>query len=116
MVNDRAGLGLALVEAFPLDAAEACVYGAALRVGFVFSVPTGNAGFAELPAEEDDGAFELAGEGEETFFEVGDLNADSVDLGEGIVGLFDGALALGAAAGRRPLRRRACLRRGRCAG
>jgi hypothetical protein len=87
------------VGAVAVGAAEAGVDGFAFGEGFVFVVPGGDAGFAELPAEEDDGAFELAGEGEAAFFEVGDLDADGFDLSEGVAGLLDGFFAFGAAAG-----------------
>jgi hypothetical protein len=59
-----------LVEALAVGAVEAGVEGLAASEAVFGGVPVGDGGLAELPAEEDGGAVDLAGEVEETGFEI----------------------------------------------
>ena len=82
-----------------LGAGDALVDGLAAGESFVGAVPVRDGWFAHPPAEQNDAAFHLAGEIEQSDIEILDLDADGVDFGESVFGSLFSLGALGLAAG-----------------
>jgi len=87
---------LALGDVLGLSTGDAIVDRLAASEALFGSVPMGDGRLAQFPAEQDDLIVDLAGEIEEADVDVLDLNADGIDLVEGVADALDGFLALGA--------------------
>ena len=84
-------LGRALFVGF----CNAVVDGLAAGEAFFGAVPMSDGRLALLPAKQNDFAFDLAGEIEQSDVEVFDLDAGGVDFGEGIFNAADRLFAFG---------------------
>lgn len=82
-----------------LGSRDALIDGLATGESFVGAMPVGDGLFAQLPAEKDGAAFDLAGKVEQADVDVFYLHANGVDFRQGILGALLGFDALGFAAG-----------------
>jgi hypothetical protein len=80
-------------------ALDAFVDGLASGEAFFGAMPVGDFFFSEFPTQQDDFAFDFAGEVEESDVEVFDLHAGGVNFGDGIFDALQRFLALGLTAG-----------------
>ena len=78
---------------------DAFVDGLASSEAFFSAVPVRDFLFSEFPAQQNNFAFDFAGEVEESDVEVFDLNAGGVDFGDGILHALQCLLAFSFAAG-----------------
>ena len=85
----------------PFRLGDAFVDHFAAGKSFFRSVPVRDGLFAHLPAKQDGASFDFAGKIQQADFEILDLDADGIDLGEGIFGALLGLGSLGLAAGER---------------
>jgi hypothetical protein len=93
------GAGTAAPLVCALGAGYSLVDGLAAGEAFFCAVPVSDGGFAHPPAEQDYATFDFAGKVEQAYIEIFDLDADGVDLGEGVFGALFCLGAFGLAAG-----------------
>src|SRR5258705_12056520 len=97
-VDGTAVLGAMFIGTVPRTS-NALVDQLAPGEAFVGAVPVRDLFLAELPAEQDGFAIHHAGEIEQADVEVFDLDADGVDLVNGVFHALEGFIAFGATAG-----------------